>query len=124
MPWQTRAMQYIRIYNDDEGVARFADGEVHFTKAVFAPPAPPVDVSSPAVAREILFIRLPTGWTDAAHPAPARQWMFVLSGRGETVAGDERRPWGPGDALLLEDTAPPGHATTVSEEAVVAVVRC
>jgi hypothetical protein len=36
-----------------------------------------------------MFIRLPAGWTDAAHPAPARQWRFVLSGRGEvTASGD------------------------------------
>ena len=32
-----------------------------------------------------MFIRFPAGWTDLAHPAPARQWMFVLSGRGGSL---------------------------------------
>jgi quercetin dioxygenase-like cupin family protein len=117
-------MRYIRVYNDDDGTARFSDGEVAFERADFAPPAPPLDVSSAAPAREMLFVRFPAGWTDPAHPSPARQWMFVLSGRGESTAGGETRPWGPGDAFLLEDTAPPGHGTTILEDAVLAVVRC
>lgn len=116
-------MHYTRIYNDDSGVARFAQDEVSFAGAVFAAPAPPLDVSPAVPAGELLFIRFPAGWTDPSHPAPARQWMFVLSGRGETTAGGETRLWGPGDVFLLEDTAPPGHATTIIEDAVLAVVR-
>jgi len=116
-------MHYTRIYNGDDGAARLEDGEVSFLSAVFAAPAPPLDVSPTVPVREMMFIRVPAGWTDPAHPAPARQWMLVLSGRGETTCGDETRQWGPGDALLVEDTAPPGHATTVLEDAVLAVVR-
>jgi hypothetical protein len=116
-------MRYVRIYCDDDGRARFDDGEISFTTAVFAPPAPPLEVSAAITAREMMFIQFKAGWTDAAHPAPARQWMFVLSGRGETTAGAETRSWGPGDVFLLEDTSPPGHATTVLEDAVLAVVR-
>jgi hypothetical protein len=116
-------VRYIRIYNDDNGDARFEDGEVSFARATFAPPAPPLDVSAPSDAREMLFIRFSAGWSDAAHPAPARQWMFVLSGRGESAASGETRSWGPGDVFLLEDTSPPGHATAIFEDAVLAVVR-
>lgn len=116
-------MRYIHVYNDDDGRSRFGDGEIAFTGAVFAPPAPPLDVSPAVPVREMLFIRFPAGWTDPAHPSPARQWMFVLSGRGETRAGDETRSWGPGEVFLLEDTSPPGHATTIFEDAVLAVVR-
>ena len=116
-------MHYTRVYNSDGGKAGFEDGEVSFASAVFAAPAPPLDVSPVIPVREMMFIRFPSGWTDPAHPAPARQWMLVLSGRGETTAGGETRPWGPGDVFLLEDTAPPGHATTVIEDAVLAVVR-
>jgi hypothetical protein len=50
--------------------------------------------------------------------------MFVLSGRGETAASDEKRSWGPGDVFFLEDTSGPGHGTTVLEDAVLAAVRC
>src|SRR5437879_2437724 len=96
------------IDSADDGTSHFEDGEVSFDDAMFAPPAPPVGVSSTTPAREMLFIRFPAGWTDPAHPAPARQWMFVLSGRGETTAGGQTRSWGPGDAFLLEDTSPSG----------------
>jgi len=116
-------MRYTRIYNGDDGASRLASVEVSFASEVFAPPAPPLGVSEASPARALMFIRIPTGWTDAAHPSPARQWMFVLSGRGEVTAGGETRRWGPGDALLVEDTGPPGHATTIHDEAVLAVVR-
>lgn len=117
-------MRYTRIYNGEDGTSRFEDAEVSFASAVFAPPAPPLDVSPAVRSHELMFIRIPAGWTDAAHPVPARQWMFVLSGRGETTAGGETRAWGPGDAFLVEDTAPPGHASTALEDVVFAVVRC
>jgi hypothetical protein len=116
-------MNYIRVYADDEGRTRFEDCETTFTSADFAPPAPPIDVSAAVAVREMLFIRFAAGWTDAAHPAPARQWMLVLSGRGESRAGDEVRAWGPGTVFLLEDTSPPGHGTTILEDAILAVVR-
>ncbi len=116
-------MRYIHVIGDDRG-ARFEDREVAFGPADFAPPAPPLEVSAGVEVQELTFIRLPTGWTDPAHPAPARQWMLILSGRGETTAGGETRRWGPGDVVLLEDTEPPGHATTILEAACIAVVRC
>jgi quercetin dioxygenase-like cupin family protein len=116
-------MRYIRILSDDRGQARFEGGDISFDSAVFAPPAPPLDVSAPVGVREMMFIRFPAGWSDAAHPAPARQWMLVLSGRGETTANGETRSWGPGDVFFLEDTSPPGHATTIIEDAVLAVIR-
>jgi hypothetical protein len=122
--WQTQSMRYVRVYNDDDGQPRFEDGETSFASADFVPPAPPLDVSTAVPVREMMFIRFGAGWTDPAHPAPARQWMFVLSGRGETTAGGETRSWGPGAVFLLEDTSPPGHGTTVLEDAIIAVVRC
>ena len=117
-------MRYTRIYNGDDGASRLESAEVSFTSEVFAPPAPPLDVSPASPAQAVMFIRLPSGWIDGAHPVPARQWMFVLSGRGEVTASGNTKRWGPGDAFLVEDTSPPGHATTVHDEAVLAVVRC
>ena len=118
----TLGMRYTRIYNDDDST-RFEDDELSFASAAFAPPAPPIDVTTAVLAQEMLLIRFSAGWSDAAHPAPARQWMFVLSGRGESTAGGETRQWGAGDVFLLEDTAPPGHGTTIHEDTVMAVVR-
>ena len=117
-------MRYVRVYNGDDGVTRFEDREVSFEPAVFAPPAPELDVSASVAVSEMLVIRFSAGWADPAHPSPARQWMFVLSGRGSTVAGGETREWGPGSVFLLEDLDPPGHGTTIHEDALLAVVRC
>lgn len=116
-------MRYTRILNGEDGASRFESGEIEFASEVFAPPAPPLDVSPAVPAQTMMLIRFPAGWTDAAHPAPARQWMFVLSGQGEVTASGQTRQWGPGDVFLVEDTSPPGHATTVHDEAVMAVVR-
>jgi quercetin dioxygenase-like cupin family protein len=121
--WQTQAMRYTRIFNGSDGASRLEGGEVAFASEVFAPPAPPLDVSRAVAVQTMLIIRFPSGWSDAAHPSPARQWMFVLSGHGEVTASGETKQWGPGDAFLVEDTSPPGHATTVHDEAVLAVVR-
>jgi quercetin dioxygenase-like cupin family protein len=116
-------MRFTRIYSAEDGTAHFGDEAVTFTSSAFAPPAPPLDVSSAVPAREMLYIHFPAGWTDPAHPAPARQWMFILSGRGETIAGGETRSWTAGDVFLLEDTSGLGHGTTAFEESVMAVVR-
>ncbi len=116
-------MRYIRLFSDEEGRSRFEDGETLFDVAEFAPPGPPLEVSEAVSVRQLLFIRFPAGWTDPAHPAPARQWMLVLSGRGETTATGETRSWGPGDVFFLEDTSGPGHGTTIVEDTVFAVVR-
>jgi quercetin dioxygenase-like cupin family protein len=117
-------MRYTLIRNGDDGSSRFEDGEIAFASQVFAAPAPPLGVSPTTAAQEVMFIHLPSGWSDPAHPVPARQWMFVLSGRGEVAAGGQTRRWEPGDAFLVTDTAPPGHGTTVHEDTVFAVVRC
>jgi hypothetical protein len=97
------------LYSDEHGTARFEDLQFSFAPRDFAPPAPPVDVSEPVPASAFMMLRLPAGWSDAAHPAPARQLMMVMSGST--------------DVLLAEDTSGPGHATTVLNDTLVAVVR-
>ncbi len=116
-------MKYIHLYNDDEGNARFGDGESELKPGAFAPPAPPLDVSELMPASEMMLINFPAGWTDAHHPAPARQWQFVLSGHAETTASGETRAWGAGDVILVEDTGISGHSTTALDSVVVEVIR-
>jgi hypothetical protein len=116
-------MRYVRIYNDHHGGAKFADEEFALTTREFAPPAPPAELSDLVSAYGFLMLRLPRGWSDASHPAPARQFMILVSGKVEVVAGGERRTFGPGDVVLLDDTVAPGHGTTALEETVFAVVR-
>jgi quercetin dioxygenase-like cupin family protein len=116
-------MRYTRIYSDANGVSRFEDLELGFAAAEFAPPAPPVDVSDPMPASAVLVLRFAAGWTDPAHPAPARQLMVISAGAGEVTAGGETRRFETGAVLVLEDTEGDGHATTFLEDSFVVAVR-
>ena len=116
-------MRYIRLYSDAGGVSRFEDLEMAFAPREFVPPAPPFDVSEPIAASEYLMIRVPAGWSDSAHPAPARQLMLFMSGAFEVTAGDEIRRIAAGDIVLQENTRGPGHGTTALEDTIIAVVR-
>lgn len=116
-------MRCVRLYTDDDGQSRFEDLDFVFAAKDFAPPAPPVDVSEAIDASAFMMLRAPAGWTDAMHPAPARQFFIVLAGSWEVSAGGETRLLSAGDVVLTEDTSGPGHASTVLEDTVVAVVR-
>ena len=116
-------MKFTRLYCDTAGSSRLEDVEVAFASADFAPPGPPVDVASAVPASAHLFIRADAGWFDPAHPAPARQFMILLSGVVEVEASGESRRFTAGDVVLVEDTAGPGHSTLVVEECVIAVTR-
>lgn len=117
------SLRYFRLYNDSSGNSCLGEGELALAPAAFAPPAPPVDVSDALDAAGFLMIRMPKGWTDQAHPAPARQFMILVSGKVEVIAGGDTRVFEAGDVVLVEDTSGPGHATTALEETVFAVVQ-
>ena len=116
-------MRYVRLYTGEDGQARFEDLEFTLAPTEFSPPAPPVNVSDPLGASAFMVLCTPAGWTDAEHPAPARQLMIMLEGLLEVSAGGETRQFSPGDMLLLEDTTGPGHGSTVREDLAMAVVR-
>lgn len=119
----TASVGYIRVYTDPDNVTRFEDLDYALAPVDFAPPAPPVLVTSPQDASAVVFLRFPAGWTDEAHPAPARQFVFLLSGDVIVSTGGEERRIGPGTIGLLEDTHGPGHGLTALTDAVFAVVR-
>jgi quercetin dioxygenase-like cupin family protein len=116
-------VRYLRVYTGDDGRARFEDLAFALASKEFAPPAPPVNVSKPVEASAFMVLRSPAGWTDGAHPAPARQFMIVLEGSLEVSASGETRVLSVGDRILLEDTTGPGHGSTVLEDLAMAVVR-
>jgi hypothetical protein len=117
------SMKYTRLYCDSAGRSRLEDVDVTFSPADFAPPAPPVDVATAVPASAHSFIHLNEGWSDAAHPAPARQFMVLLSGAVEVEASGESRRLVAGDVVLAEDTDGPGHATRVLEDCIISVTR-
>jgi quercetin dioxygenase-like cupin family protein len=116
-------VKYVHLFNADDGSSRFEDLAFEFAPADFAPPAPPLDVSDPVSASAFMMLRLPAGWTDPAHPAPARQFAIMTAGTVQITANGETRTLTTGDILLVEDTKGSGHAFTVIEDAVIAVVR-
>jgi len=106
--------RWTRILDTPEGGSRFADGEAVLEPGEFAPPAPPLGLSPVLEARATRFIGAPAGWDSPAHPAPARQWVVMLAGHVEaTTSGGASRVFGPGDAVLVEDTTGVGHRTRV-----------
>lgn len=105
-------MQIARIYTDEHGESHFGDRELELSPRDFAPPAPPLDVSSPFATAQIVFIEIPPGWYGDWHPAPRRQYWVGLSGSIDvTVSSGETRRFGPGSVVLLEDVSGKGHVT-------------
>jgi hypothetical protein len=105
---------FTRITATPDGGSRFADDGVGLEDGDFAPPAPPLALGPVAGSRSVRFIGAPAGWDSPPHPAPARQWVVMIQGIVEATTTDgEVRRFGPGTAVLLEDTSGVGHRTRV-----------
>jgi len=117
---------YTRLFADDEGESHFADITVELVLAEFAPPAPPMGVSSPLPATQAAFMNGPAGWTGDWHVSSARNLFVVLSGEWEieTSDGSMRRFSSP-QVLLAEDTSGKGHRSRVvgNEDSLALVVQ-
>ncbi len=103
-------MHYVRLYSDTQGESHFEEVHVRFGTVVYAPPAPPLDLSAYEPASNFLFMQVPAGWEGDWHPSPQRQMVIVVSGVFEVDASDgEVRRFGPGDVQLGDDTHGRGH---------------
>jgi hypothetical protein len=119
-------VKYTVLYIDSAGKSHFKNVEVEFESVNFAPPAPPVDLSSYLGASQFVFFKIPKGWFGDWHPAPKRQFFCCLKGKVELTAMDgEKRLFEAGDVFLLEDTSGKGHQTKVvgEEDFVAAIVQ-
>lgn len=119
-------MIYVRIHEDHSRLSHFGEVDVSFELVDFAPPAPQLNVSAVVPATGTGFVSFPVGWTGDWHPAPRRQLFLFLTGTIEAEVGDgETRQFGPGSAVLVEDTTGLGHRSRVvgSVEVVAAVVH-
>src|SRR2546421_10609575 len=107
-------MNYTRLYSDEHGQSHFADIEIDLELTDYAPPAPPLSLSSFTPATQFGFMRAPAGWSSDWHPSSSRNIFFVLSGEWEVTASDgEARRFAAGSVLLVEDTRGKGHASRV-----------
>jgi len=107
-------MEYTRVYCDAEGGSHFEDVEIELTEIDFAPPAPPLNLSSPIPTAQCVFGTAPASWYGDWHPTPRRQFYIQISGEIEAEVSDgEVRRFGSGSIVLLEDVTGRGHVTSV-----------
>lgn len=119
-------MKYTKIFADEEGETHFKAVEIELKSVDFAPPAPPINLSSYNPATRYAFCIFPSGWFGDWHPTPRRQVFFILSGEGELQVSDgEVMRIGPGSIILVEDTTGKGHVSRVvgSADLLAAVVQ-
>jgi hypothetical protein len=68
------------------------------------------ELSEMAKVTGLQFRRQAPNYFQDWHPAPRRQYVITLSGRGEIeLAGGKKIPLGPGHILLAEDLTGKGH---------------
>jgi quercetin dioxygenase-like cupin family protein len=116
-------IRYVRMYADPHGESHFSDEEAELKPVNFAPPAPPLNLSSPTPAKQLAFFEMPADWHGDWHPAPQRQFFVFLAGEVEAQVSDgEVRRFRPGNVLLMEDTTGKGHASRSVGGPAIAVV--
>ena len=101
---------YSIIYADSAGESHFKTGEAELSETDYAPPAPPLNVSTIHPANSYAFVSCPVDWYGDWHPTPKRQFFLYLAGEMEIEVSDgEVRRLRAGDILLVEDTSGKGH---------------
>ena len=100
-------MKLTRIYTTADGGSRFDDVDVPLRDA-----GDIGRLSARWPAEAVIFRETDASYDFDWHPAPQRQVIALLDGEIEITTSDgERRTFGPGDLLLVEDTTGRGHRT-------------
>ena len=98
-------MRVHNLYEDASGVSHFRDIEVEWAEQ-----RPFNKMSARQPAAGIIFRETTKDYTVDWHPAPRRQYVVNLDAAVHITAGDgETRHIGPGEIVLVEDTAGKGH---------------
>jgi hypothetical protein len=127
---QETAMQdfsYQVLLADVNGRTHFEDRSTELNPTVYVPGIPLVDVASPIPVTTLAVSCCEANYVSDWHPAPRRQFVFVLEGGLDVTpgAGDTRR-FSAGSMFVVEDVAGEGHQTrTVGQDQCVFVtVAC
>ena len=106
------------MFADEQGESHFDSVELSSNELPFIPKAPSVHVSAGQPVDNLVFMRVPTGWSDDGNTAPRKQWVMVLRGEIEFETSDgEIRKLTPGMVVLAEDTIGRGHkARSIGDE--------
>jgi quercetin dioxygenase-like cupin family protein len=102
-------LRVTRLYTGPDGQTQADEINVKLEQSPGAPGG--VERSEVNVTR-LQFLRWPPGVVNDWHPAPARQYVITLSGRGEVeLASGKKILLEPGRVLLAEDVSGKGHIT-------------
>jgi hypothetical protein len=102
----------VRIYNDAQGESHFEDLELR-SETQLSSTGVTAEVSEPLPAESLFFRHVISEASEVTpHVAPAKLIIVHLEGAVEVEASDgEVRRFGPGEAVLVEDTGGKGHIT-------------
>jgi quercetin dioxygenase-like cupin family protein len=101
--------QFIHLYSDPDGAARFENWAVSLMPDNPAPDE--LSMSVPLAANAAVFVQAPPGGGHVQQPEASRQLVVVLAGECDVTASGETRTGRPGDVMLVEDTAGEGHSS-------------
>jgi hypothetical protein len=103
---------YVRVYADGDGETHFED--VHLSLERRESPTGTVDeVTAPIPVDGVVFRLVVSEASDTEpHNAPRRLFIVQIDGSVEVEVSDgEKRVFGPGSVMLVEDTTGKGHVT-------------
>jgi hypothetical protein len=92
-------MRVTRIHTDQSGESHFDDIQIGLSPVAFAPPAPPMNVSSPVSTAQMVFAQITPGWLGDWHPTPRRQYWVATHGTVEITVSDGEVRQAPTHAL-------------------------
>ena len=103
-----------RLYTGADGQSHADDTEVAWRPAKLRAELSESDSVKVTAAQ---FLRWPRGFVWDGHPASKRQYVIIVSGRGEVdVVGGKKVQLAPGRVLLAEDVTGKGHTTRVGPD--------
>ncbi len=103
-----------RLYTGADGQSHAEDVEVAWRPAKLRAD---LSDSEPVKVSAAQFLRWPRGFVWQGHPASTRQYVIIVSGRGEVdVVGGKNVRLTPGRILLAEDVTGKGHTTRVGPD--------
>jgi len=104
----------MRLYTGADGRSHAADADVPWRPAKLRAE---LSESEPVKVTAAQFLRWPRGFVWEGHPASKRQYVVIVSGRGQVdVVGGKPVQLAPGRVLLAEDVTGAGHTTRVGPD--------
>ena len=103
-----------RLYTGADGRSHAENSDIPWRQAKLHPELSESESINVTGAQ---FLRWPRGFVWQGHPASKRQYVIIVSGRGEVdVAGGQTVQLAPGRVLLAEDVTGEGHTTRIGPD--------